>query len=112
MLYLGSKSQISKGIEVLCKDYFDVSSLVIEEDRCCDSLQLKDKSVVLVNLMFPWDLTKVIEETKKIELPVVGVHTFNNEAIINNYLEKGLYRYFSLFELDEGLEALRHELAS
>lgn len=112
MLYLGNKSQISEGIEGMCKDYFDVTTMSIEEDHGFDGAQLQDIGVVMVNLMIPWDINKVLEETKKLDLPVVGVHTFNNEAIVNNYLEKGFYKYISLFELEENLESLSMELVS
>jgi hypothetical protein len=110
MLYLGSQSQISEGVELLCRDHFSVSSLVIEEDQCCDASLLEDVKVVMVNLMFPWDLSRVINEASKMKLPVVGVHTFNNEAVINNYISKGLYKYISLFDLDDSLEVLSEEL--
>ncbi|GEM_PF-3855381 len=105
LLYLGGTTQISKLIESICNEYLELRAVYYGTEECCDDEQLSGLDFILIDLMLPWNVEEVVRKVKSKKLPIIGVHTFDNSDVIDNYLQKGITMYIPLFDLEDKLKS-------
>ncbi len=104
VLYLGDSTSIDDQLIEIAKQYFKVAVERHSEGAACEGLSFDNADVVLLNMIKGWNYQCVLEKAKTHNLPVVGVHTFTNDALKIKYLKEGMSAYVSVFDLVDEID--------